>query len=149
MFKKLFFVIAVMSSCKTPKLFIDYKSFNITKEELGEISLKAVFTSALDKEDDPIDEVNSYTLGSEKKRVMCYFTWFELTASKQYYIKLKWYSPTNELYEQNDYIFTPREPTWYTWHYLYLRSSLTPKGVYKVKVFLNNAQMKELSVTIN
>jgi hypothetical protein len=138
----------LLSGCSALKKQIDYNSFTISKEELASISVRSILTTGIDRNKDPIDEVKEFNLDNSEVEIISYNSWFDLNTTKKYYLKIKWFSPDNQIFEQNDYIFKPTEPSWYTWNYLAYNKKLIPKGPFKVKIYLNNALVNELSFTV-
>ncbi|MDI1353825.1 MAG: hypothetical protein PSX36_02820 [bacterium] len=143
----LFTFATLLASCSSLKKGVDYGAFALTAKEQLLISVKAVLTSKLDETNDPIDEVKEYTVGESVKPII-YLTWFELSTPQKYYVKIKWISPNDELFEQNDYLFTAKEPTWYTWHFITLEDKLAPRGNWKIKIYINNELKKDLKFTL-
>ncbi len=140
------FTAILLSGCSSKKKIIDYNSFSISQEQLSKISTKIIFTSGLDKNKDPINDLTEFEVKNDAKSI-CYISWFDLDANKDYYVKVKWFGPNNEIFEQDDDVFKPNSPSYYSWLKLNLVENVTPKGKFKVQVFLNNSLVKELYFT--
>jgi hypothetical protein len=134
-------------ACLSKKKVVDYSAFIISEEALKAVDLRIVFATALDKHEDPVNNLTTFDLFADGE-IITYISWFDLKAGEQYYIKHRWLDPSGNVFEQQDLLSKPDEPTAYTYFTLTTRDGVTPKGTITAQIFLNNHLVRQQKFTI-
>ncbi|MCP4712247.1 MAG: hypothetical protein GY869_26795 [Planctomycetes bacterium] len=108
---------------------------------------KAIFTTALNENNDPIDELDEVTL--DYKKVYIYVTLNELVAERDYVIRTKIFDSTgNLIVESNGWEFKTPGPSYLTWFDYTFEPETDRPGDWRFEIYLDNEKIIEKTLKV-
>lgn len=109
------------------------------------IKFKVIMTSGVDKESDPIDFRDKFSVNKDDKMYVFVY-WPGLVGDHN--VRVKWIMPDKQIFNESIYDTTFKSPSWRTWHWQKMFSQL-PKGQWFFELYLDGQLLatKRFSVT--
>lgn len=105
---------------------------------------KFVMTSGLDKHDDPIDLLRTFS-ASNDGRVYIYAYWLDMVGDHR--VSVKWIRPDQTLFDEQTWNLTFKTATWRTWDQINT-NKYWPAGDWTVEVYIDGRHLATKKVTI-
>ena len=141
------FITSLISGCTVlqPKVSKqDYRLFTLTEDEKRDLKCKAIFTSALNEQKIPVNNIDEYQLDTDTTLYL-YVRLFNLYR-EEYFACVNLYSEDGKLFDQYDCIVKPKgmaHDFFFLGRYF---SSIVKSGKVKAEIRLNNSKVDEVTI---
>jgi len=150
-FKKLsfsVFIILLFSACSTAfqahSSKQDYRQYTLTEDEKRDLKCKVVFTSALNEQNIPVNNLEEYQLDSDSPLYL-YVRLFNLYR-EEYFACVNLYSEDGKLFDQHDCIVKPKGMMYDFFFLGKYFSSIVKSGKIKAEIKVNNIKVDEVTI---
>jgi hypothetical protein len=122
----------------------DYRLYTLTEDEKRDLKCKVIFTTALNEQKVPENNIEEYQLDSDSPLYL-YIRFFNLYR-EEYFACVNLYAEDGKLFDQYDCIIKPKGMTHDFFFLGKYFSSIVKSGKIKAEIKLNNIKVDEVNI---
>ena len=112
----------------------------------NKLSYRVIFTTGLNEENEPIDNVKKISLG--QGRIYLYISWNRISNEKHHYL-CEIFDGSGQLINSNEMDFTPEKGHWNTWNWYHIKEHVDQLGTWIFKVYLDDENLIEEGLQVD